>query len=366
MINWGVLGRERVEGWVIMGGLVGIQFIYAGNAVFFSYLMSLGVSPLSHIILSTLPTFFPVSFTLAAVPKEIQCKAFISACLCSIHWGNIVAIIIPQGVEDDFSSNCYSHAQPRSWHYLSNLLGFRVFICPIPLTNSIYFQGLFNRSCFTSYDKIICHRLCRFEPVRLSCNYSRVKIIGTLICVIGRIFDKEKIVGCLYLALAVFILSSNVVLQAHILGELPAPMTLCAVTSLIGFVTTMLAQLAQEHRIRLSLPLVRFCDLITFSLFVSKFCGASTLDHVLFKTNLLGFLGGVCVSFSGWALKKRGPVLVSMLSPIATVISTILSSFNRHLRRNYYLWKPRWYVPDVRWSLFHALGKRQRKFANLD
>lgn len=36
-------------------------------------------------------------------------------------------------------------------------------------------------------------------------------------------------------------------------------------------------------------------------------------------------MGGLCLSFSGWALKKRGPVMVSMFSPIGTVISVILS-----------------------------------------
>jgi len=74
--------------------------------------------------------------------------------------------------------------------------------------------------------------------VKLSCKYSRVKIIGTLICVVGAVtmsilqgtnqasgldstallghlFNKEKIIGCLYLTLAVFILSSNVVLQVR-------------------------------------------------------------------------------------------------------------------------------------------------------
>jgi len=32
-------------------------------------------------------------------------------------------------------------------------------------------------------------------------------------------------------------------------------------------------------------------------------------------------VSGACVSFNGWAMKKRGPVFVSMFSPFATVIS---------------------------------------------
>lgn len=38
-----------------------------------------------------------------------------------------------------------------------------------------------------------------------------------------------------------------------------------------------------------------------------------------------GAVSGACVSFNGWAMKKRGPVLVSMFNPISTVCSVILS-----------------------------------------
>ena len=36
-------------------------------------------------------------------------------------------------------------------------------------------------------------------------------------------------------------------------------------------------------------------------------------------------MSGLCVSFNGWAMKEKGPVLVSMFNPIGTVISVILS-----------------------------------------
>lgn len=85
--------------------------------------------------------------------------------------------------------------------------------------------------------------LGRLEKVNLSNKYSQVKILGTLLCVLGALtmsimqsisdpetvknatveltpplpsglaFDIQKILGCLYLVVAVFILSSNVVLQ---------------------------------------------------------------------------------------------------------------------------------------------------------
>ena len=83
----------------------------------------------------------------------------------------------------------------------------------------------------------VVYNNCRLERVKLSCVYSKVKIIGTCLCVVGALtmsimqstgvptkespltspsapaFDKQKIIGCLYLIAAIFVLSSNVVLQ---------------------------------------------------------------------------------------------------------------------------------------------------------
>lgn len=78
----------------------------------------------------------------------------------------------------------------------------------------------------------------RLEKVELSCIYSKIKILGTLLCVVGaftmtimhsaskvdstilplfdeqdQILDRQKILGCLYLFTAVVVLSSIVVLQ---------------------------------------------------------------------------------------------------------------------------------------------------------
>jgi len=38
-----------------------------------------------------------------------------------------------------------------------------------------------------------------------------------------------------------------------------------------------------------------------------------------------GAVSGICLSFNGWALKKKGPVFVSMFSPIGTVCSVIFA-----------------------------------------
>ncbi|KAF2299082.1 hypothetical protein GH714_030461 [Hevea brasiliensis] len=94
--------------------------------------------------------------------------------------------------------------------------------------------------------------------------------------------------------------------RASTLGDFPAPMSLCAITSLIGVVITAIVQWFQDPNFGITWPFMKLGDLVGYSL-------------------LAGGVGGACVSFNGWAMKKRGPVLVSMFSPIGTVISVVLS-----------------------------------------
>jgi len=162
-------------------------------------------------------------------------------------------------------------------------------------------------------------------------------------------------------------------------------MSLCAITSLIGVVITATVQLIQNHKVDFGWPLVRLGDLICYSVLVISHRSPSfnidcmyrffahfsrkntrtaisvlvirstffysmraTLEPLINKKMYVvswkhpevyqfflrtcndldaqgGAIGGVCVSFNGWAMKKRGPVLVSVFSPIATVISVVFS-----------------------------------------
>lgn len=56
---------EVVEESVVIGGLVGVQFVYAANSILLSYLMSLGLNPLTLVVFSAFATFLvlsPVAF----------------------------------------------------------------------------------------------------------------------------------------------------------------------------------------------------------------------------------------------------------------------------------------------------------------
>ncbi|XVF10844.1 hypothetical protein REPUB_Repub07fG0218100 [Reevesia pubescens] len=221
------------------------------------------------------------------------------------------------------------------------MLGLLLFCFRVTLFQSLFLKGinLTSPAVATAMPNLapglifIIAWACRMEKVTISCQYSKVKIGGTLLCVLGAltmsvmqstvspkdarmiaaptndvIFDKDKIIGCMYLMAAVLVLSSNVVLQATTLGDFPAPMSLCAITSLIGVIITAMVQLVEDHDLQWGWPLVSIKYIIGFSL-------------------LGGAVGGVCVSFNGWAMKKKGPVLVSMFSPIGTVITVVLSFF---------------------------------------
>ncbi|XP_038993611.1 WAT1-related protein At5g47470-like isoform X1 [Hibiscus syriacus] len=292
--------RDEVEDVAIYGGLTGVQFVYAGNSVLLGYLMSLGLTPFSIVIFFTSSTFLIVSpfalyFERNKWPKQLTLKLIIQLILISFGGVTLFQSLFFKGI--NLTSPAVATAMP-------NLAPGLIFIIAWA---------------------------CRLEKVALSCLYSKVKIGGTLLCVLGAltmslmhstvspkttsmfsapthdaIFDKDKITGCIYLMAAVLVLSTNVVLQAATLGDFPAPMSLCAITSLIGVIITVMVQLVEDGDLQQGWPLLSVKHLLAFSL-------------------LEGAVGGACVSFNGWALKKRGPVLVSMFGPIGTVVTVVLS-----------------------------------------
>ncbi|XP_027914991.1 WAT1-related protein At5g47470 isoform X2 [Vigna unguiculata] len=297
------MSRGTMEDVAIIGGLVGVQFIYAGNAVFMGYALSLGFSSLTIIILTSLATFlilFPVSFFFERTkwPKNCDFK-LTKQLLCLSFGGLLFQYLFLKGL--DLTSPAMGTAMPN--------------IAPGLIFLIAWISGL--------------------EKVDLRNQYSKVKIMGTVLCVLGAltmsimqsistgapeknstfplsktpsgfVFNTQKMIGCFYLVVAVVILSSNVVLQAFTLGDFPAPMSLGAVTSLLSAFMTATVQVLEKHRLKTGQLLVRSGNLIGYFI-------------------LAGAVSGICLSFNGWALKKKGPVFVSMFSPIGTVCSVIFA-----------------------------------------
>ncbi|XP_061368292.1 WAT1-related protein At5g47470-like [Gastrolobium bilobum] len=297
------INKRVMEDVAVIGGLIGVQFIYAGNAVLMGYVMSLGLTSFTIIIFTSLAAFFilfPVAFCVERRkwPKNWSFKLIMQLLFLSFG-GLAFQTLLLKGI--NLASPAMATAMP-------NLAPGLIFIIA-------WTFGL--------------------EKVNLSNKNSKVKILGTLLCVMGAlimsimqsistpatekevkiqlsstpsdsIFDMQKIIGCLYLMASILILSSNIVLQAFALGDFPAPMSLSAITSLLGAFMTAIVQLVEDHEVKTGWPLVSFKDLIGYS-----FLG--------------GAVSGICLSFSGWAIEKRGPVFVSMFSPIGTVSTVIYS-----------------------------------------
>ncbi|XP_044487401.1 WAT1-related protein At5g47470-like [Mangifera indica] len=290
-----------LEDLAIVSGLIIGQFLYAGNSILMSYIMTLGISSLSIVIFSTFATFLLLSpaavyFERKKWPQRWSLKLIFQLVLISIAGVTLFQTLFLKGIQ--LTSPAMATAMPNLGPGLIFVIAWTV----------------------------------RMEKVDLTCLHSKVKILGTLLCVIGALimglmhsttpveeaanrttlvssammFDREKIIGCMYLLAAVFALSSNVVLQAMTLVDFPAPISLCAITSLIGVVITAAVQFIQEHKLDFDWEF-RFPYIACYSL-------------------LVGFMGGATVSFNGWAMKKRGPVLVSIFGPISTIISVVFTA----------------------------------------
>ncbi|AES90900.2 nodulin MtN21/EamA-like transporter family protein [Medicago truncatula] len=301
----GMMNSRMMEDVVVIGGLIGVQFVYAGNAMLLKYLMSLGLQSFTIVIYTSFATFllllpFVLYFERSKWPKKFTFKLIVQFLLLAFGGVTLFQSLFLKGI--NLTSAAMGTAMP-------NLAPGFIFIIAW---------------------------LFRLEKVDLSCTYSRVKIMGTLLCVLGAftmslmqsistplpieeltvelttpsppfvMFDRNKIIGCLYLLVSILVLSGTVVLQAFTLGEFPAPMAVCAITSIFGGFITSAAQLIEFHEIKTGWPLVSVGDMIGYSI-------------------LSGAVTGISLSFSGWALEKRGPVLVSMFSPVGTVCSIIFS-----------------------------------------
>lgn len=255
--------REIIEDFAIIGGLIGVQFMYAGNSVVSSYLMLLGFKPSFLIIMSSLATFIILSpfsfiFERSQWPRQMSLKLLVQLFLISFGGVTLFQSLLMEGIK--FTSPSMATAMP-------NLAPGLIFLIA---------------------------RAFGLEKVELSCKYSRTKIAGTLMCVTGAIlmtlmqnssnsqtdlpslpphhkdnfFDSEKIKGSLYLMAAILVLSSNIVLQASTLGDFPAPISLCAITSLIGMMLTGIVQLIQLGSLEIGFPLLSIRDLIGYSTLV--------------------------------------------------------------------------------------------------
>lgn len=90
MMNGGM-----IEDIAIIGGLIGVQFVYAGNAVLLSYLMSLGLESLTLVIFTSFATFLillPLAFYYERLVHSSPSSSLSIYFLCFWDW--ITGIVI--------------------------------------------------------------------------------------------------------------------------------------------------------------------------------------------------------------------------------------------------------------------------------
>ncbi|KAL3743284.1 hypothetical protein ACJRO7_018567 [Eucalyptus globulus] len=278
--------KEAEEELVVIGGLIGIQFLYATITVMVSFLMSLGLDPLTFVCYSSFATFLvlsPIAFAFerSLWPKKLSLRLMVQFVLISFTgYSGIFAI----ANQLDFWIKLTSPAIATTMPNLAPGLIFAI------------------------------AWIARMEKVKLSCLYSKVKILGTVVCVSGAIalslcsaakggprssplsnviFYQQMIIGCLYLIAAVLGLSINSILQEVALADVPVPISMAAIMSLVGSIMAAAVQLFEDHKLDNGRPFFSF---------------------------------GMLVAFSFLEIKKRGAVLHSMFSPIATVCSVVYSA----------------------------------------
>ncbi|ONK56294.1 uncharacterized protein A4U43_C10F6240 [Asparagus officinalis] len=167
----------------------------------------------------------------------------------------------------------------------------------------------------------------RFEKVDIGCQYSRAKIMGTVLCLSGAVVmsylqspkdsvkdqtqvslanieplkdeaNNDWIIGCFYLLAAVLVVSCSTVLQAVTMVHFPAPLSLCSVTSLLGTIFTVFLQIVTEGKVNPGSTTINLQSIITIMILEC------------------------CVMFSGlymvlWAKKKEGLVIPNLDDDLA-------------------------------------------------
>uniref|UniRef100_A0A1J3CZZ5 WAT1-related protein n=1 Tax=Noccaea caerulescens TaxID=107243 RepID=A0A1J3CZZ5_NOCCA len=298
--------RDTLEEVVIIGGLVGSQVVYAGNSELLSHLLSLGVDALLIAIFSTFVSFLLITplallFERKLWPRSLSFKLKTKLVLVSLIGVTLFQWLFLQGIKQTSAS--MATAMPN--------------LAPAFIFVTAWVFGM--------------------EKVKLSCMYSRVKMGGTVLCVMGAfimslmhsttsnsgsveksmaivsddvVLDKDKILGCIYLLLAICCLSSSVVLQASILVEFPAPVSMFSIVFFIGGIGTTALQYALNGSMEMGSASV------------------IGLGYLVGYAMLGGLVTGGGLSFNAWVIKKKGPVIVSLFSPIATVVCVVVSAFS--------------------------------------
>ncbi|KAK8934948.1 WAT1-related protein [Platanthera zijinensis] len=286
------------ENFLIIAGLLLVQGVYGFYTIFLSRILAMGLSPLFMIVAGGfLGAVFLLPFAVILErkkwPKRITLAMVVQFVAIALGGVTMFQGLLLMGIK---------RTTPAIASAMPNLVPGFVFII------AAFF---------------------RLEKFSFWCKYSQTKVIGTIVCLGGALAMsmlqtptaskslfflgesvndstyKDWLFGCFYLLAAIIIVSFVMVLQATTMVGFPAPFTLCVITSLLGSILTGILQILIEGKLDV---------------------GSSNLSLFLIILVISGtMVSSTCVVYQTWCVSKKGPLLVSIFSPIQTLSATSLS-----------------------------------------
>lgn len=307
----------------IYASMVGIQISYAVMGVIMGNELSKGMNPLAFIVYSDVVgalVITPFAFFLEKKKRPTTMSLTLFGQFFLLSFGGVCAFqaFLLMGLKD--TSPAFASAMPN--------------LAPAIIFLMAWASGM--------------------EKVNIMCARSKAKIVGTLICVCGAMamsflqgpalshlwsivthsnsnssYDPDtlhsvenilvsfyqegngnsskQIRGCIYLISAVVILSATMILQADTLKKYPALLSQTSITGILGSIQTIVLMIILDRGINPTSWLLDRSGLLT----------------IIFG----GIIGnGFAFALQLWCMQKRGPVFVTIFSPVSTVCSAILSS----------------------------------------
>ncbi|PKA60672.1 WAT1-related protein [Apostasia shenzhenica] len=293
---------SSLKDFFIVIGLLLVQGVYGGYTIFINHVLALGFDPLFMIVAGSFAGgIFLLPFAIVMErknwPKKITTTMIVQFGVLALGGVTMFQGLVLMGMK---------RTNPTIASAMPNLVPGFVFIIAACL---------------------------RFERFSTRCKYSRAKVLGTIVCLAGAIAmsflqspppsasrtfytlnelgvdhgSDDWIVGCFYLLAAIICLSSTVVLQAATMVSFPAPFSLCVITALMGSILTGILQIIIQGKIDVGSPNLS----IPFVLAVVV--GGSVISST-------------CVVYQTWCVNKKGPLLVTIFSPIQTVFVSVVSA----------------------------------------
>lgn len=310
-----------VEELGIYASMVGIQISYAVLGVIMGNELSKGMNPLAFIVYSDVVgalVVTPFAFFLEKKNRPATVSLTLFGQFFLLSFGGVCAFqaFLLMGLKD--TSPAFASATPN--------------LAPAIIFVMAWASGM--------------------EKVNIMCARSKAKIVGTLVCVCGAMamsflqgpalsqlwsivtpsnssYDPDtlhsvenilvsfyqegkgnsskQIRGCIYLISAVVILSATMILQADTLKKYPALLSQTSITGILGSIQTIVLMIILDRGINPTSWLLDRSGILTI-IFGGIICN------------------GIAFALQLWCMQKRGPVFVTIFSPVSTVCSAILSS----------------------------------------